>query len=472
MQTLAALLDGLRLDPQGPVALYAALAGHIESLIRSGQLAPGDRLPAQRDIARTLNLNLTTVSRAFRVLNERRLVASRAGRGSLVMAVDMDAGDEPGYSSAPLGAGLLDLTVNRPATDGYLQALGDLLPHLHADERFNELQDYCVAEGPAWMRILLARWLLDTGALHQVEPEQIIITYGAQHALSYALRLICHPGGVVLADMITYQGLVSLCQAQGLTIQGVAMDAEGMKPDALEALCRELSPKAVFLTPTLHNPTAHTLSIDRRQQLAQVAKSCGVALIEDDVYRGLHDNPGPSLTSLAPADHCYIGGFSKSVAPGLRLGFLVVPKPLAARAGALLRTDAWCVNPLSMLIAARMIESGRLDQVVSQQKNELAARQALLVNILKDFQVNSYPGSTHAWLHLPAPWTTRAFVSATRIRGVAVLGSDLFCLDQAHRPEAVRLNLASPRSRADLERALKILRDTLRSADGRLAGAF
>lgn len=469
--TRDSVIDGLILDKQGPQVLYLALAEHIEAQILSGALSAGSRLPAQRSIAQQLKLNLTTITRAFKVLRDKNLIISRVGSGSVVAHPRLDATNNM-YSSAPQSSGVLDLTVNRPPSPAFLEALAELLPRLPEDERYAGLQDYYPPEGANWLREAIAQWLISSKTVHHARPEHILVSYGAQHALACVLHTLCQPGDTILTDQITYQGIMALCQSMNLVLNGIPMDEGGMSPDALDKACRAIRPKAIILIPTLHNPTTHTLSPARRRELADVARRHKVPIIEDDVYRSLHDDPGPSLTSLSPQLNYYIGGFSKCVAPGLRIGFVLVPPGRAARTGTALRINAWCISPLNMLIAAHLLESGTLHTIVARQKAELSARQALLMEQLSGFEVSTYPSSTHAWVNLPAPWTTTTFVSTARIRGVAVLGSDLFTLTRDSNVQAIRLNVGAPRSRHDLITALGILRDILRSADGRLAGAF
>ncbi|MBV6274364.1 PLP-dependent aminotransferase family protein [Alcaligenaceae bacterium CGII-47] len=465
------LLNDLVLDRQGGQVLYLVLAEHIGAQIHAGTLRAGSRLPALRTIAQQLQLNLTTVTRAFKVLRDQGLIISRVGSGSIVARRPLETGAD-NYSSAPLLGGVLDLTVNRPPSAAFSQALSALLPRLSEDERYATLQDYYPPEGADWLREAISNWLLSSQVVARARPEHIIVTYGAQHALACVLRALCQAGDTVLADQITYQGVMTLCQSMKLSLHGVPMDQGGMSPAALEAACQIQRPKAIILIPTLHNPTANTLSPARRQTLAEIARRHKIPIIEDDVYHSLHDNPGPSLTSFAPQLNYYIGGFSKCVAPGLRIGFVLTPPGRTARVGSALRVDAWCVSPLNMLIAAHLLETGTLHTIIAHQKAELSARQTLLTEQLSDCDISTYHSSTHAWLKLPTPWTTATFVSTARIRGVAVLGSDMFALTPETNVQAVRLNVGAPRSRDDLVRALNILRDILRSAGGRLAGAF
>lgn len=134
MTTRDPLLAELVLDKQGSQVLYLALAEHIEAQILVGTLRAGSRLPAQREIARQLDLNLTTVTRAFKVLHDKNLISSRVGSGSVVTRPYTEATDGA-YSSAPQSGGVLDLTVNRPASPAFLEVLSELLPSLTKDEQ-------------------------------------------------------------------------------------------------------------------------------------------------------------------------------------------------------------------------------------------------------------------------------------------------------------------------------------------------
>ena len=452
-------------------SLYVALADHFEALIESGELKAGRRLPTQRDVAQRLKVNLTTVARAFKVLSARGLIVSKAGSGSVVAAREPQS-NEVAYSSSPV-VGLLDLTVNRPTTHAFLEAVAESTSIMAADAHFSLLEDYHPPEGAPWVRTTLARWLKEQKILPDALADRLIVTSGAQHALDCILRSLCAPGDGIAADAITYQGIVGLCEVQHLRLSGVAMDAGGMLPDALEAHCRKERPKAIIMVPTLHNPTAITLSSTRRQALAEVARRHDVPIIEDDVYRPLYDGNEPTLWSLAPERNYYIGGFSKCVAPGLRTGFIVAPPGKVPRVAASLRIGIWCNSPLNMWLTAHLIETGQVNDIVEQQKQELRARQKILIHALDGLNVSTHPTSTHAWLTLTRDWEAARLVMALRRRGVAVLGSDLFVHDaKAQTPQAIRLNVGAPRSREDLARALEIIVDTLQLGGSHTAGVF
>jgi DNA-binding transcriptional MocR family regulator len=460
------MLDNLEL-PENDRPIYQRLADAIGERIARGDLVEGEKLPPQREIARVLGVNVTTVTRAFSTLQQRGLVEARPGRGTLVVSRESE---DAGFKSAPSDeAGLIDLSVNRPATSAYLEALTALLPRLPRDRRFGAVQDYHPPEGPLWARSAVAAWL--QGIAGDGDASRIVLTDGAQHGLACVLRALTQPGDIILVDQITYQGISALCRSQGLDLRGLPADREGMRPDAFEDACQTLRPRAVFLVPTLHNPTTVTLSEERRRALAAIARRHNVLIIEDDVYRPLLDTALPSFATLEPELTVYVSGLSKCVAPGLRFGFVVVPRAVLGNVAAALRIDCWSVSPLIPLIATSLLEDGSVARIIERQREELQRRQAILSEALKPFDVQSHAVSPHAWLHLPEPWRGASFARACRQRGVGVLPADAFAIGRETLAHAVRINVGAAPSLGDLRQALGIIVGLLNAGHFELSGA-
>jgi DNA-binding transcriptional MocR family regulator len=460
------MLDNLEL-PDNDRPIYQRLADAIGERIARGELVGGDRLPTHREIARALGINVTTVTRAFSALQRRGLVEARPGRGTLIALRETE---ESTFKSAPSDeAGLIDLSVNRPATSAYLDALAMLLPRIGKDRRFGNLRDYHPPEGPLWARAAVADWL--AGVAGDGDASRVVLTDGAQHGLACVLRALAQRGDVILADSITYQGISALCRSQGLDLRGLPMDRGGMKPDAFEAACVTLRPRAVFLVPSLHNPTTVTLSEERRRALAALARRHNVLIIEDDVYRPLLDRVVPSFATLEPELTVHISGLSKCIAPGLRYGFVVAPRAVLGNVAAALRIDCWSISPLTALIATNLLEDGTAAKIIEVQREELRSRQAILGDALVDFDVQTDETSPHAWLHLPEPWRGAAFARACRQRGVGVLPADAFAVGRETLAHAVRINLGAAPSPNDLRTALSTIAELLSAGHLEVSGA-
>lgn len=460
------MLDNLELSASdGPV--YQRLADAIGERIARGELAEGERLPPHREIAKALGVNVTTVTRAFAMLQERGLVEARPGRGTLIAP---RGSEEPSFTSAPSDeVGLIDLSVNRPPTAGYIEAAAALLPRLSKDRRFGSLQDYHPPEGPLWARIAAANWL--EGVAGGGDPSLVVLTDGAQHGLACVLRAVAQRGDVILADSITYQGVNALCRSLGLDLRGLPIGRDGMRPDAFEAACASLRPRAVFLIPSLHNPTTITLSEERRRELAAIARRHNVLIIEDDVYRPLLEQSPSSFATLEPELTVHIACLSKCVAPGLRYGFVVAPRAVLGHVAAALRIDCWSISPATALIATSLMEDGSALRIIDANRAELRRRQAVLRDTLGEFDVQTAENSTHAWLHLPEPWRGAGFARVCRQRGVGVLPADAFAVGREILTHAVRINLGAAPTLAALQQALTIIADLLRSGDIEVSGA-
>ncbi|WP_404421403.1 PLP-dependent aminotransferase family protein [Thalassospira australica] len=453
------MLDGAVITEDGP-PIYRQLADHIEAQIRSGILSPGDRLPPQRDVARELGINLTTVTRAFSLLQKQGLIESRPGRGTLVASASRPPREENAFRSAPSDeSGLIDLSVNRPATTAYIEELTSLLPRISRDPRFKSVQDYQTSDGPVWARNAVAQWAATK--MGNDSARHLILTEGAQHGLSCVLMGVTQPGDVILADAITYQGINALARSHGTELRGVAMDRDGMLPDAFEAACLQWHPRAAFLVPSMQNPTAITIPEQRRRELAAIASRFNVLIIEDDVYGPLVEEDIPTFASIEPELTIYIGCLSKYIAPGLRYGFVRAPRTLVGDIASALRINCWSISPLTALIATVMIEDGTVDAIITRQKEELRARYQIVQNVLGRFDIQTQPTSTHCWVHLPEPWRAAGFARAAQREGVGVLPADTFAIGRDPVPHAVRVNIGAARSRDDLLKGLTIIANLL-----------
>ncbi|MGP8703917.1 aminotransferase-like domain-containing protein, partial [Pseudomonas aeruginosa] len=442
--------------------MYVQLAKAISSAINSGRVRPGERLPPHRELASRLNVNITTITRTMSMLQEANLVDTRPGRGTVVCTPPPDlrlrgAQFQPASTTI---AGLIDLSINRPATDAYNHVLASILPELPSDPRFSSMKDYHLSEGPVWAREAAASWLRSMGV--SASAPQIVICEGAQHGLSLVLRAITKPGETILADEVTYQGISSLCRTLGLNIVGVGSDARGMLPSALEQACAEHSARLVFIVSSIHCPTAVTLDEERGDELLKIIRKHDLLLLEDDVYRPISDEAQRPLVCRYPEHTIYVSSMSKCIAPGLRIGFILTPPSLIVDIIDSIRVNCWSISPLSALIATCLIESGRARDLVIVQREELRARQALLRTHLTGLKFNSSATAPHAWLQLPDHWSGEAFCQACLDNGIIILPGSAFSLSHEREPNAVRINLSAAPSREKLEHALGVIARLIR----------
>lgn len=439
--------------PKDSEPKYQALVDALDRDIGTGALPPGTRLPTQRELASRLGVAIGTVSRAYAVAERRGLLSGEVGRGTFVRR--RESGLQEGAKDEGDDPALLDLSKGRLVRDSRDPTLRRSLEAISRRPDLDRLVDfYQPAAGMARHRAAGASWIRRTGL--DVAPERVVVTSGAQHGAAMVLTTIARPGDLILTEEVTYAGINALAGLLHLRLRGVALDEHGIRPDRFEAACRSTSPRALFCMTNLQNPTGRTMPLARRQQIAAIAQAYDVALIEDDVNGFLPTHPLPPLAQLAPAHTYYITGTSKSLAPGLRIGYVVPPPQRLERIAATIRATTWLTSPILAELVTLWIESGEADEMVEWKRNEIAARHDLALEILGQW-LPPGPVSFHLWLPLPEPWRTEAFVAQARARGVMVTPSEEFLIGRDSAPHAVRVCLGATLGRDRLEEGLRRL---------------
>jgi DNA-binding transcriptional MocR family regulator len=278
-------------------------------------------------------------------------------------------------------------------------------------------------------------------------------------------------GDAVLCEEITYPGLRGITAQLGLNLVGLPMDAEGIDPDALEDACKRLKPKALYQNPTLHNPTTLTVPEARRAEIATICRRHHVAIVEDDAYGFIPQHGPHPYAALAPDLTWHIAGLAKCIGAGLRTAFVVAPSAQAAWPfAAAMRAANVMASPLTVAIATRWIEDGTADSILRSIRAETRARQALAARMLPAESFAADPLSFCLWVSLSDGWTRSAFLEHMRPTGLGIVCSDAFTVNGAP-PEAVRICLGGPISRANLTSALGYMAHALGEAPS-LATAF
>ncbi len=450
--------------PAGARPLYLAIAEALAEDIAAGRLRPGTRLPPQRALAAALGIDFTTVSRAYAEARRRGLLEGRVGQGTFVRpaaARVVAATPEVGPAARREGESWVDLSMNLPPRfeDAALSArLWSDIARLETEGGDELLLRYQEPGGTARDRAAGLAWL--RARLPEVTSERLLLCPGVQGALLVLVNALAGPGETICTEALTYPGLRSLAAHLGVELIGLEMDAEGLKPEAFEAVCRRRPPRALYCTPTLHNPTTASLPRARRAALVAIARRYGVAIIEDAAYGALPTDPAPPLAALAPDLVYHVAGLSKCLSPALRIAYLVAPDARAAlRLAGGLRATATMASPLTAAIATRWIEAGAADAVLRALRAETRRRQAIAAALLPAESLQADPEGFHLWLRLPAPWTRGEFAARLQAAGIGAVASDAFALGKP--PEAVRLGLGAPGDCTALRQGLQAVAELL-----------
>lgn len=440
---------------------YTAIVEAIAEDVESGRLKPGAQMPTHRDLASRLGVTTGTITRAYAEAARRGLLVGETGRGTFVRGSVL--GDALTAPAAAEDDGLIDLSLNippLPVGDELGQALKSTLNTLSTRRGLSWLMDYQPAEGAERHRAAGAEWVGRAGL--EAGARQTIVCNGALHAMTVVFATLTKPGDVVFTESLTYPGMKNLAHLLGLRLRGLPTDEHGLVPEAFDEACRREPARVLYTIPTIQNPLGTVMPEARRREIASVATAHGVAIVEDDVHSFMLPEPPRPLSSYAPENSYFILSTSKSIAGGLRIGYLVAPERMVEPLATTLSTTVWMAPPLMAEIAAEWIKEGTADRLVGQKRAEAAARQSIAARALEGFEFDAHPLSFHLWLRLPEPWRSSEFTTQLRRRGVAVTPSEAFVPGRVEAPHAVRVCLGAPRSRARLESGLGVVREVLR----------
>jgi DNA-binding transcriptional MocR family regulator len=443
-------------ERQGPV--FLRIVDALAADIASGRLVRGQQIPTHRALASALDIDLTTVTRAYGEARRRGLLEAQVGRGTFVSETTARAAVDIPFQVK------IDLSMNLPPQP--VEANLDLriaqgLRSIQNESSFSAFLNYQRPGGSDDEREIAAKWLRTR--VPEASAERLVVYPGNQAILFNALMSLTSPGDVVLTEALTFPGMKAAAEKLRVRLVGVAMDEEGILPDALKTACKEHKPKALYLIPTLHNPTTATLGSERRKMVADIIHKNGLFLIEDDAYGLLEPTVSP-IANLIPERTYLAVGLSKCIAPALRVSYLLAPDPAAEQQmTSSLQATTLMTPPLMVALVTHWLRSGVADKIILAIRNEAIGRQQLARRFLKGISYAAKPNGHHLWLSLPSQWNRAEFLSHILIHGLAVVGDDAFTVENV-TSQAVRVSLGAARNRAELAQALQFLADTLKSS--------
>jgi len=448
------------LDDSGPK--YLSIARALSRAIRSGELTPGTRLPPHRQLAEHMGVSVQTVSRAYAQAEKMGLVQARIGSGTWINALD-DA-RESAYLHAQESrpeSPLIDLSIAHPVCPPahhlrFRQTLAQL-----AETASPDVITACrPIAGLPHQREHASHWLATRLGMPG-EADDRVLCNGTAHGLMLAISSVVQHGDLVLTEALTDHGLIALSRTLGFQLRGVAIDGQGILPDALDAACHRFKPRAVCLTPTQLNPTGATMDAARRDQVAAVLERHGVWLIEDDVH-ALLEPPGLTpLSARVPHLGFHVTSLTKSTVPGLRAGYLSVPRGQLHHTLPRLRATSWMATPLIFEIADRWIAEGTVEEMATIQRELLAERQQLAARLLVEHGRTSRPTSLHLWLALPGSWRAEELQQLAEQEGLAITTATPFMVEQTPAPRRIRVSLGAEADIQRLEDGLRRLASLL-----------
>jgi DNA-binding transcriptional MocR family regulator len=441
---------------QGSGPVYRRLANGMRSAVMRGDLAPGSRVPAERNLARLLAVSRTTVVSAYEILRQEGWLESRQGSGTMVRAAPRRAervAEPPSFRRHPVYRSLIE------GSGGTIEFLGAHLSGSGAipDEivslkegiaRLARGHGYLPAGLPELRRGIAKR--LDARGLPTRE-DQVLVTSGAQQAIGLVASLFLQRGDAVALESPTYLGAMDLFANAGAHLVPVPVGDRGVSAEVLRDVVRRASPRLVYLVPTFHNPTGLLVPEATRRAIARIADESGVPIVEDDTLADLTLGPEPPPPIAAfsrDGPVLTVGSLSKVLWGGLRIGWIRAPEPILARLTRLkILTDLGC-SILSQLAAVELL--ARIEAIRRARRREVRAKYGrmarLLKSLLPSWSWTPPAGGLTLWVKLPHGDAT-GFAQVALRHGVAVVpgplaspdssGTDRLRLPFVHEPDTM-----------------------------------
>lgn len=431
--------------------LYRELSDRIAGLIEGGTFPSGSRLPSVRRLSREQRVSVTTVLEAYGRLEDLGVIESRPRSGYFVCPPQVVNGQlprpaKPARRPVAVRCSEIFSAIMEAVADPRVVPFGAAVPGgetvpakrlaslTHVVERRHgaAAYGYTMAQGRHELRVVLSRRLLAAGV--RADPSEIVTTQGATEALALALRATTRPGDVVAVETPTYFGILHLVKDLGLQVVEVPVDArEGIDLDALEDLAARHPFRACVVQPSFQNPVSSCMSDESKHRLAEIARRHDFAVIEDDLYSDLgHAEAHPLAVAHFDRDGRVLlcGSVSKSVAPGLRVGW-IVPGRYREEVVRLKTVHYLSSVTLSDLVVAEFFSAGGAERHLRRISGIFAERcarmrEAVLASFPEGTRVNQPRGGFVLWVEMPPGFDSESFAVRALEAGISLIPGSIF----------------------------------------------
>jgi len=442
---------GSKLDTSSGKSLYQQIAGIIAQKIKSRDLPPGTRLPAERDLAALFEVSRTTAINAYRLLEQEGLVRTRVGSGTYVAEQPAEGKEKEvpwtqlfksynqSYASSVLKdmvsasysrAGIISFATGEPDPYFYpVQALAELFKH-HIGSTSKADFGYIPTDGYGPLRHSLCEMLKGKGITSR--PQEVMVVSGSQQGLYLLSKALLEPGDYVVMESPTFLGAIQAFQAAGAKILSIDTSHPHFL-SILEDYIIRYRPKFLYIMPTFQNPSGTLLPLKERQDLLALAARHRLVIVEDDAYGDLYygQAPPPPLKALdSYGGVAYLSTFSKILIPGLKIGYLAAPAVLIKRMAFDKQYVDLNANNITQWLLHRYLEEGRLDDHLAIVRREYKKRRDAMARALRRFCENlefDFPeGGYYIWCRLKEEGTVSRLLHEAVNSGMSFVPGDAF----------------------------------------------
>ena len=436
--------------------IYKSLAELLEDDIKKGVLKPGDKLPPQRELADFLDLNLSTITRAFKLCEQKGLISGTIGKGTFI-ASDVHVSSILGCNTFPVD----EYIEMGPVYPLYKQNsyVIDMTKKLFKTINMDNFLKYAEPQGLYSHRLTGQKYLKKYDV--NVSPSNIVISSGSQNSLAIILMSLFNSGDKIAVAPLTYPGFKTLAKMLGIILVPIPQINNEIDFNSFISLCKNEKIKGIYLIPNLNNPTTYEMTYEEKSKVAHMAETLDLIIIEDGLYSYLDDDNYTSIFSLAPENCIYIGSISKSLCPGLRVSFNAACNKYINT----ITNGAYNMNimtsPLNTEIICQLIETGLSSKIINERNKIAKARNQIIDKILKDKVVQANCYSPFRWLPLPSNVDSKFFENLALKHGVQVYCAYKFAAGNSIFSPGIRLSVCAPQNTAQLEKGLEILKSLI-----------
>lgn len=438
------------------ISLYRALAITLRQLIERGDLPPGTGLPSERVLAQAMGVSRGTIMNAFDALRQDRFLDSRHGSGTHVrvdaprpLLPDTDLSDGAAPSRSLAGRlleerpGVIDLAVSMLHDADAVRSI--LLPTSWEEIEFAGDGHGYAPQGLHSLRQAVAGYYHDRGL--RTNPQEVLISAGAQQGIDLCAALALRPGDSVVVESPTYPGAIDAFARYGAHVVSIPFDSHWEHPARLREAIETHAPRLVYLMPGTHNPTGRSIPDSRRREIARLADTHELYVIEDNTLADVEFCPRdrPLVAAYATGDHVLaLGSLSKSAWGGLRVGWIRAERSLISRLARIKAAKDLSLSPINQLIAQQVLED--FDDVIELRRAQLASRAGFLRDrlraVIPEWTFADAAGGLSLWVRLPYG-SGDEFAQCALRHGVAVIPGSAHCVDGSGTAH-LRITFARP----------------------------
>lgn len=439
--------------------LYLSLALLLEHDITNGFLAPGTKLPPQRELADFLDVNFTTITRAYKLCELKGLIYAVTGSGTFVSP---NAARSITISKDKISNECIDLgfVASFEQTN---TTVAEAAKKVVEKRYLEQLLNYNDPAGIPHQKAAAQNWMKAFG-IH-ADTENMAIVSGGQNALAITLLALFEPGNRIAVDIYTFANFIEISKMLRIKLVPIPGDEHGMLPDELENQCLQLDVHGVFLMPSCSNPTTVMIPENRKQELAAIIRKHNLILIEDDIHAflsvGVIDDYGQPMFQLLPEQTVYICSTSKSICSGLRVAYMVFGDAYKEKIMKAIFNINVKTSSLDAEIITELILSGKANAIVAEKKVLAQCANDIFTEFFPQPLHTGHPLSFYRWLplsnHIRATHTESYFLN----KGIQVFHSDRFLSGAGTHDHYLRVALSSTNSLEELKRGLEILKGSL-----------